>query len=43
MQITTSEQDFQSIGLSYFFDTEEDQNIDWEELFDVKQPVICCI
>ncbi len=33
---TNSEQDFQSIGLSSFFDTENDNNIDWEEIFDVK-------
>jgi hypothetical protein len=31
-----SEQDFLAIGLSHFFDTEEDQNIDWEDLFYVK-------
>jgi hypothetical protein len=31
-----SEQDFQAIGLSHFFDTEEDQHIDWEDMFDVK-------
>jgi len=33
---SNSEQDFQAIGLSSFFDTEEDNNVDWEELFDVK-------
>jgi hypothetical protein len=32
----SSEQDFLAIGLSHFFDTEEDQNIDWEDMFDVK-------
>lgn len=31
-----SEQEFQTIGLTGFFDTEDDNNIDWEELFDVK-------
>ena len=33
---SNSEQDFQAIGLSSFFDTEDDNNVDWEELFDVK-------
>lgn len=31
-----SEQEFQAIGLTSFFDTEDDNNVDWEELFDVK-------
>ncbi len=31
-----SEADFQAIGLSAFFDTDEDNAVDWEELFDVK-------
>jgi hypothetical protein len=33
---SNAEQDFQSIGLTSFFDTEDDNNVDWEELFDVK-------
>ncbi len=33
---SSSEDDFQAIGLAGFFDTEEDNNIDWEELFDAK-------
>ena len=28
--------EFQTIGLTNFFDTEDDNNIDWEELFDAK-------
>ena len=31
-----SEQDFKSIGLASFFDTSEDNNLDWEDMFDVK-------
>lgn len=31
----TSEQDFQALGLAQFFATDDDQTIDWEELFDV--------
>lgn len=33
---SSSEDDFQAIGLAGFFDTEEDNNIDWEEQFDAK-------
>jgi len=33
---SNSEQEFQAIGLTSFFDTEDDNNVDWEELFDVK-------
>ena len=33
---STAEQDFQTIGLTHFFDTDDDNNVDWEELFDVK-------
>ncbi len=33
---SSSEDDFQAIGLAGFFDTEEDNNVDWEELFDAK-------
>ena len=31
-----SEQEFKSLGLASFFDTNEDKNVDWEEMFDVK-------
>ena len=31
-----SEQEFKALGLSSFFDTNEDKNVDWEEMFDVK-------
>jgi hypothetical protein len=30
------EQDFKVLGLSSFFDIEEDNSVDWEEVFDVK-------
>lgn len=33
---SSSDQEFQTIGLTGFFDTEDDNNVDWEELFDVK-------
>lgn len=33
---STSEQDFKALGLTHFFDTDEDQNIDWEDYFNVK-------
>jgi hypothetical protein len=33
---SNSELEFQAIGLSSFFDTEDDNNVNWEELFDVK-------
>ncbi|MGZ5029188.1 MAG: hypothetical protein ACXV8I_01140 [Methylobacter sp.] len=33
---SNSEQDFKAIGLNSFFNTDEDNNIDWEEMFDVK-------
>lgn len=32
----SSEQEFMSLGLASFFDTNEDKNVDWEEMFDVK-------
>ncbi len=32
----TSEEEFQAIGLTSIFDTEDDDNVDWEEVFDVK-------
>jgi len=35
-EIAHSEQEFQTIGLTSFFATEDDANVDWEELFDVK-------
>ena len=31
-----SEQEFKSLGLVSFFDTNEDNSVDWEEMFDVK-------
>ena len=31
-----SEQEFKSLGLASYFDTNEDNNVDWEEVFDVK-------
>ena len=33
---SNSEQDFKALGLTHFFDTDEDQNIDWEDYFNVK-------
>lgn len=33
---TTSEQEFKALGLKAFFDTEDDADVDWEEVFDVK-------
>lgn len=35
-ELSTSEEEFQAIGLASFFDTEDDNNIDWEDVFDVK-------
>ncbi|MGZ4975866.1 MAG: hypothetical protein ACXV8O_01840 [Methylobacter sp.] len=32
----SSKEEFQAIGLTSFFDTEDDNKVDWEELFDVK-------
>lgn len=32
----TSEEEFQAIGLTSFFDTEDDSNVSWEEVFDVQ-------
>jgi hypothetical protein len=32
----SSEQNFKSLGLSSFFETDEDHQIDWEEAFDVQ-------
>ncbi len=32
----TSEAEFKALGLKAFFDTEDDKNVDWEEVFDVK-------
>lgn len=31
-----SEDDFKAIGLASFFGTQDDSNIDWEDMFDVK-------
>ena len=36
MPTDNSEQDFKSLGLTSFFDTNEDNNVDWEDMFDVK-------
>jgi hypothetical protein len=33
---SNSESDFQAIGLNSFFETDEDNKVDWEEMFDVK-------
>lgn len=30
-----SEQDFKALGMTHFFDTNDDNEIDWEEVFDV--------
>jgi hypothetical protein len=32
----SSEQDFQALGIASFFDTDDDGQVDWEEVFDVK-------
>jgi hypothetical protein len=32
----SSEQEFKEIGLQHFFATDEDAQVDWEEVFDVK-------
>lgn len=31
-----SESDFQAIGLNSFFEADEDNKVDWEDMFDVK-------
>jgi len=36
MPTTHSEQDFKTLGLASFFDANEDNNVDWEDMFDVK-------
>lgn len=33
---SNAEQDFQAIGMNQFFDTKDDNNVDWENVFDVK-------
>lgn len=35
-ETSSSEDAFRAIGMAHFFDTEDDNNVDWEELFDVK-------
>jgi predicted extracellular nuclease len=30
-----AEQDFQTIGMNHFFDTDNDSNVDWEDVFNV--------
>ena len=32
----SAEEDIKSLGLASFFDTNEDNNVDWEDMFDVK-------
>lgn len=32
----TSEDEFKALGLKSFFATEDDKDVDWEEVFDVK-------
>lgn len=34
--MNSSEQDFNTIGQASFFATDEDNNVDWEDIFDVK-------
>ena len=36
MQARSSEEEFKQIGLSAFFDTEDDCNVDWEDYFGLK-------
>jgi len=31
-----SEQEFKAIGLASYFETDEDSDVDWDEVFDVK-------
>jgi len=33
---SSDEQKFKAIGLACFFDTNEDNNVDWDDLFDVQ-------
>lgn len=35
-EANNSEDDFKAIGLASFFDTQDDSNVDWEDMFDVK-------
>lgn len=35
-ETTSSEDEFNAIGLENFFDTEDDNDVDWEELFAVE-------
>jgi len=32
---SSAEQDFKAIGLTSFFDSNEDSSVDWEDMFDV--------
>ncbi|RKZ38889.1 MAG: hypothetical protein DRQ49_13065 [Gammaproteobacteria bacterium] len=34
--IKSSEEEFEEIGLHSFFDTNDDKDVDWEDVFDVK-------
>ncbi len=36
LQSKSSENEFKEIGLAYFFNTEDDANIDWEDYFGLK-------
>ncbi|MEA3641481.1 MAG: hypothetical protein VBE63_16280 [Lamprobacter sp.] len=33
---TPSEEEFRAIGMASFFSDQDDQDVDWEEVFDVK-------
>jgi len=37
-----SEQEFKAIGLASYFDTDEDHEVDWEEVFDVRSVAEKC-
>ena len=37
-----SEQEFKDIGLASYFDTDEDHEVDWEEVFDVRSVAEKC-
>lgn len=38
--ISNGEKDFKNIGIHSFFNTEEDSNADWEEIFGIKEKQI---
>ena len=35
-RVMESEEEFKQIGLTSFFDTEDDKNVDWEDVFGLK-------